>query len=228
MKQSVQGVTAIFVLFILTAFHMQVKAHYQRPEIYLEQISKLEKKWQEEKVKHLITSFHMQDFRQSVATILPRAIQEKKSYEKSYPLRSLASVLQKNSKEHILNLKSDSTFQAAARLYSEKKYTESIEIFKGLIINQPYSAKIPEAMFLLVDSYYNLNRYAEALEVYEKMIDLYPELEVTGYAMLRVGKIYEYHNKSDMAVDLYKTIISTFTEPNLRNLAHTSLRTAEL
>ena len=120
------------------------------------------------------------------------------------------------------------TFEEGARFHREKKYDNAVHTFENIIKYQPYSAKLPETMFLLVDSYYNLKRYEDALQIYEKMLDVYPELDVTGYAMLLVSQIYKFHNKPDKAVDLCKTVLQSFTNPDLVRMAHYALRQAEL
>ncbi len=223
---------SVFLSFclILTAgiayFYGEVRYYFNRPEIYLSQIKSLHKEVAHEKFRHQLTSYEFHDFRQYVATLLPNAVETKDA--KSYTTRSLASVVQKGKNESLLTQRARLVFEKGKDQFRQKNYLESNKTFTKLLRDHPYSAHVPEAMFLLVEGYFQLQEYDQVISAVNKMVDLYPELEVTGYALLRAGKVYETQERHDEAMSIYQTVIRSFPNRGLASLAQDSLREIEL
>ena len=226
--------TNIFVVYILSMtcalsfFYAELREYYTPIEQYKEKATRLEGKVQEERVKHLLTSYEFQEFRAYVGTVLPKAIQEVGPGEKSYPLRTLASVVQKQSSETLAVARANAIFENGKNLFRNKKYESAVEKFNKVIADHPYSAYVPEALFLLVESQFVLRNYDQCIHAINKMIDLYPESELTGYAMLRLGKVYELQDRHDEAIDIYKTVLISFPDRGIASVANSNLRAVEL
>ena len=226
--------TNIFVAFCLmiacamTYFYSELREHFSPADLYKEQIATLEKKVTTERLKHLITSYESADFRSYVATLLPEAIKQKDSQEKSYQLRGLASVVQKQNNENLTISRAQAVFDEGKKYFRENKYEEASRSFRFLVKNHPYSAHIPEALFLLVESTYVLREYSDTIAYTNQMLDVYPENELTGYALLRLGKIYELQYRLEEAMDVYKTILKSFPNKEVALLAKSNLREVQL
>lgn len=224
--------TSVFLSFslILTSaivyFYGEVRYYFNRPDIYLSQIKNLRQEVAREKFRHQLTSYEFAEFRQYVATLLPDAVKTKD--EKNYPLRSLASVVQKGKNESLLAQRAKDLFERGKAEFRDKKYTLSNRTFMQLLRDHPYSAHIPEAMFLIVEGSYQLQEYDQVISTVNKMVDLYPELELTGYALLRAGKVYEAQERHDEAISIYQTVMRSFPNRGLASLAQDSLREIEL
>jgi len=226
--------TNVLVVFILTLtlaesyFYACLRDFYSPAKNLRVQVSQLEDKVKSERLKHLVDSYEFAEFRNYVATILPNAIKEKGEGEKSFKLRSLASVVQNGSNEALAIEKAHMAFDTAKKYFREGKFEESNKLFALLIKNHPYSAYLPEAMFLLVEANFQLHQYDQCLVWGNKMIEVYPENELTGYAMVRLGKIYEYQDRHEEAMDIYKTVIKSFPNRGLASVAENALRSEQL
>ncbi len=226
--------TNVFVVYILslsctlTYFYAELREYFTPIKHYQEKVSRLEDKVKEERFKHLLTSYEFQDFRAHVGTLLPSAIKEKGEGEKSYPLRTLASVVQKHSSEKLMVARAKAVFETGKTLFRDKKYELAAAKFQELVKEHPYSAYVPESLFLLVEANFILRNYDVCIQAVNKMLDVFPESELTGYAMLRLGKIYELQDRHDEAIDIYKTVLISFPDRGLASLANSSLRAVEL
>lgn len=225
---------SVFLAFslILTAgiayLYGEARYYFHRPSIYIVEIKRLQEQVAREKFRHQLTTYEFQDFRQYVATLLPEAIKEKGSQEKSYPLRSLASVVQKGSRDGLLVQRAQSLFEKGKSQFREKDFVQSNKTFLRLIDEHSYSAHVPEALFLLVEGYFQLREYDQVIRTVDKMVDLYPELELTGFALLRAGKVYEFRDRHDEAISVYQTVMRSFPNRQLSSVAQDSLREIEL
>ncbi len=230
--------TNMFVVYILaitygmTLFYTKAREHFTPVDAYKEKIVHLEHKVKEERVKHMLTSYEFQDFRSHVGSILPEAIKKRdvdfKNSEKSFPLRTLASVTQRQPSNPLAFTRAKNIFEEGKRLFRDKKYEEAATSFTLLVKKHPYSAYIPEAMFLSIESNFILRRYDQCIEHANRMLDLYPDSELTGYALLRLGKIYEQQERHEEAIEIYKTVVKSFPFRDLASLATQQLRAIEL
>lgn len=215
MKSSVYVAYCSMISFLLISFYGEVKEHLASPEPYLRQIDVLRADIKKEELKHFVTAFEFEDFRQYVGTLLPGVIKEKGPGEKSYPYRSLASVTQKSSSETLNIQKAKDVFENGRSEFRSNRYAQAIESFDKLITQHPYSAYLTEAMFLKLESHFQLRQFDGSIAIMEKMVDLFPSSELTGYAILRVGKIYELQDRYDEAVALYQTVLKSFPDRGL-------------
>lgn len=226
--------TNIFVIFCLsvtlgfTYFYAQVREHFSPKDHYAAKIKKLEDVVERERLKHLLTSYEFADFRAHVGTLLPEAIKNKGPGEKSYPLRSLASVVQKSENANLNISRALNLYEESKKLFREKKYSLATQSLKLLIQKHPYSAYIPEAMFLVVESEFVLRNYDECVAYTNRMLDLFPEFELTGYALVRLGKVYEMQERHQEAIEVYQTVLKSFPQRDVANVAQGSLKAIQL
>lgn len=226
--------TNVFVVYILTLacgatyFYARVKEHFNPLVSYQKKVEHLEKKVKDERFQHLLTSYEFHDFRAYVGTILPSAIEEKGPGEKSYPLRTLASVVQKQNNEKVALSRAKNIFEEGKTLFRGKQYESAINSFRVLLKNHPYSPHVPEALFLLVESYFVQRQYDSCITYANQMLDIYPENELTAYALMRLGKIYEFQDRHDDAIEIYKTVLKVFPQRGIASLASGALRAVEL
>jgi TolA-binding protein len=226
MKNSVFLSFSLILTSAIAYFYGEVRYYFNRPEIYVSQINELKHEISAEKFRRQLASYEFQDFREYVATLLPNQIKTQDA--KSYQMRSLASVVQKSSNEPLMVQRAREMFERGKALFRDKKYTESNKTFVQLLRDHPYSAQVPEAMFLLVEGYFQLQEYDQVIAYANKMVDLYPELEVTGYALLRAGKVYETQERHDEAMSIYQTVMRSFPSRGLASIAQDALREIQL
>jgi len=226
--------TNLFTVFImtltmsLTVFYGRLREHFSPLDAYKERVVHLEDRIERERLKRLLTSYEFADFRGYVATLLPEAIRQKGPGEKSYPLRSLASVVQNRWNEKYEITTAREIFEQGKKSFREKKYEDAEKTFKSLWNNHPLSPYIPETLFLLVESTYALGRHEQSIEFANKMLELYPDLELTGYALLRLGRIYESKERMSDAASVYNTVLKSFQNQDLTKSAYSRLREVAL
>lgn len=212
----------------MTYFYSKVREFYNPLDEYKMKVTQLEERVKTERFKHLITAYEFQDFRSYVGTLLPQAIKEKGEGEKSYPLRTLASVVQKSVNENLAQARAKGVMDEGKKLFREQKYAKAVDQFEVLLKKHPYSPFIPEALLLLVESHFVLGNYDQVTFYANKMLDVYPESELTGYALIRLGKVYELQDRHSDAIDIYKTVLLSFPDRGLASVAQSSLRSVEL
>lgn len=199
-----------------------------RPDRYLAQIDQLKEKLKSKEVEQQVLQYQFQEFKQYVATLLPNELRKKDRLEKDYPLRSLASVVQKSSSSNLLEMRAGTLFESAKKEFRNKNFKVAASQFAQLARQYPYFAKTPEVFFFLVESYYQVDDFEQVVVYVNKMVDLYPELELTGYALLRAAKVFEKQDRHDEAVVFYETVLKTFPQREIASTAEAALRAIEL
>lgn len=226
--------TTVFVSYclalttLMTVFYGEARQYFNRPDPYIHRIENLKEDVESQKLKTLMTQSEFEDFRQYVATLLPGVIHEKGPGEKSYQYRTLASVVSKDSSDDFGNMKARQLFDKGKKYFREHQYDLAAQTFADVIGKHAYSAYVVEAMFLQLESNFQMRHFDECIAVMNKMLDLYPSSELTGYAMLRVGKIYEFNDRHDQAIQLYQTVLQAFPQRDLASLASQSLKAVQL
>lgn len=228
MKISILASFCVLLTAGWALFFARAKAFYDRPDHYIAKIELLNKKVKKEKLRHLFTQYEFEGFRQHVATLLPGVIEQKGKGEKSYPYRSLASVVHKSNSDELNQYGADQIFKSAKESFRQRRFHNAIKQFNVLIQKHSYSAHIPESLFLKLESHYQVHEFSHALAAYESLVDLYPTSELTGYAMIRVGKIYESEKRFDDATDIYRNVLAVFPQPEIASLAREQMKASGL
>lgn len=202
--------------------------YFSSPDRYQQQIQKLRNELEQNNLQKDLLVDQLIEFKMDVAKILPGILRQSPKGEKSYPLRSLASLVMAKDESYYKDSKMRRSLIAAKDLFANKKYKEAALSLKKFIVDYPFSINIAESFFLLAESYFQMEDYERSLLTIEKMIELFPQDELTGYAMIRMGKIYELQDRPEEAVDIYQTVLQVFPVRGLAAQARQSLSSLEL
>jgi tetratricopeptide (TPR) repeat protein len=111
--------------------------------------------------------------------------------------------LQPNSQTtHVTTSKKETQlFQEAQELRQQKRYNEAAEIYKKLLIDNPYNG---DYLFTLGQLYLALNQNQDAIYFYERALTLYPERQE-----IRIALAYSYffENKLNNSQLLFKVVL---------------------
>lgn len=158
----------------------------------------------------------LSDFKQNVAKVLPevssRGILAKRD------VRMVASIASVPTKTLSFNW-SAAAFEEGRNLFREKKFDQAIVSFKKTIEMNSSSKHLPEAYFLLAESYYLSGQASDFLRVVDQMITLYPDQDLTGFILLRMGQLFIKQSRPDEAKEVFSTIMKSFDLPELKSQA---------
>jgi TolA-binding protein len=108
-----------------------------------------------------------------------------------------------------LQTRLEERFQEGLVLRQETKYSEAVELFKGLHDEQPSFVRIPEALFQtaeIQDLY--LGRYSDALLTYLMLERDYPDAPEVFAARKQVAVLYKYRlNDCGQAIAVYQKVL---------------------
>jgi tetratricopeptide (TPR) repeat protein len=206
-KNIVRNQNFIFVTFCLVLTLGMLQFRHVLNETYGEeralrsQLSETEVLVEKEKMKAIVYQNQLIDMQSQVASLeLPDKVQGKEWIQ---ALRVPASVDK-------LEL-SSVAFAEGTKAFNGENYANSSKLFRELIEKYPASAKVIEARFLLVESYFRLNRLSECLDQIDEMINHYPDNKLTGYVMLRMGQIFGSKNQPEKMGEVYRMVIKNFS-----------------
>jgi TolA-binding protein len=108
-----------------------------------------------------------------------------------------------------LQTRLEERFQEGLVLRQETRYSEAVELFKGLHDEQPSFVRIPEALFQtaeIQDLY--LGRYSDALLTYLMLERDYPDAPEVFAARKQVAVLYKYRlNDCGQAIAVYQKVL---------------------
>lgn len=109
----------------------------------------------------------------------------------------------------------------AERFYEDKKYEDSLEMFRKLITNHGQTKLAIEAQFSIAEIYmYKTNRTERAIEEYEKIVDIYRQSPFAGKAMYKVGECYKKLKKDAEAISAYEKFIANYPQAEFLDYAY--------
>ncbi len=171
-------------------------------------------------LKQELIKFHFETYRQDVAEILPEVLLKKSKGERSFPLRSLASVTQRHSNDRVFSRLGKKLFIRGQRAFRLGGYKESVKALEVFVSDYSYSRHVIEAYSLLTESYYQLGDLEKSVKFIEAMVDQFPNHELTGFALVRMGTILSQQDRRDEAGQVYMTVMEAYkSTPSLRNQA---------
>ncbi len=159
--------------------------HFSGIDGLKEELKSVKNNLRSERVKVAIAEYQLEDYRQTVATYIPKAVKA----HSDYGLRSLASISQLNDS----GLKiSDPTkiVENGQKLCAEERFARGQVHLKDYIENFPMGKKVIEAHFLLHKCYMDAGDIADGISVTELMAKRYPESELTALALINSGDVY--------------------------------------
>jgi tol-pal system protein YbgF len=142
------------------------------------------------------------------------------------PHREIASVFADPDFKVIptLQIKGNQKFERGRNLFIDGEYSEASVVLESFVDDYSENANLPQATYLLGESYYELGAEESAIKAIDLLITHYPESELAGYAMVRLGKIFNSKSRPQEASELYNIVISEYPKSNASWLAKRSLK----
>jgi TolA-binding protein len=179
-----------------------------------------------EKLKWAMLNNQLEDFKTSVAQVIPN-YEKAANFEQKYALGKLTASIRNPASVEPIDL-SNQLLAKGKEEFSKQEFSKATETFKEVISRYPASVNAVESQFLLAESYFLNNKLDPCLDVIHLMMVQYPDQEMTGYIMLRMGLIYQGRKQNAEAMEVYKTVISNFKGSNgLVNQAQRLLKSLE-
>ena len=195
-------------------------------EIVKMKLENSEELLQEVTLQSKLREFEMRELKMAVASQLPSALKSKLNFQENYHMRNLASVVEAPVAE--LNIDQGSTlFESGKQAFREKKFEGAISKLEKFQAQYTNSSRLPEALFLLSESYFQIGKNESCVRTISSMTEQFPESELTGFALLRLGQIYEAEDRIEDSADIYRLIIQWFENPDLKRQAETALARLE-
>jgi TolA-binding protein len=182
---------------------------------------------QKEKLRTSLAMAQLKEYQESVAVVMPESVNTRLTKFSDYQMMQLGSMVRSPASEP---LELSGVYMSKAKSsFKQRRYKEAVEEFKQVVERFPSSMSVPEAHFMMAESYYLNNQPGEALDTIDKMITLFPENEMTGFIMLRMGQIFQDRKKPVQASEVYKSVIMQYGGSNLelKRQAEKLLKTTE-
>jgi TolA-binding protein len=192
-----------------------------------EQVAQLKAEIDRKDLGLMVRDQNLENFKAHVAATLPPSFEKIAAKAKDYPVRNLASISRKGSREKLDDLIAETLFETGKNLFRQKEYIRASRLFEKVINNHGYASQVPEALFLLSEAQYQLGQVEASSATIGRMMDLFPESELTGFALLRLGRIFEERDRYDEAVQIYRTVLKGFPYRTVATQAERSLREME-
>lgn len=213
----------ILIMGLLQSYNL-FKEYFSPLRDYQSQVSRLNHKVEQEKLKTALLQDQFKDFQFQVAEVLPDNRNGKDLH--SYQMRGIASIAKPGLES--LDL-SGSLREKMKAEFRSKDYKKSSQKAQEMIAKYPTSPFVVEAYFFLAESYFLNAQYQECLDVIDQMVQLFPDQELTGYIMLRMGQILQARNRSEEAAEVFQVIMKSFSQNmELKAQAEKLLKTVEL
>jgi tetratricopeptide (TPR) repeat protein len=109
----------------------------------------------------------------------------------------------------------------AERCYEEKKYEDSLDLFRKLIAGFGQTKLAVEAQYNVAEIYmYKTNQTERAIEEYQRTIDLYGHSLFAGKSMYKIGECYKKLLKFSEAISAYEKFIASFPQAEFLDYAY--------
>ena len=204
------------------------REHFSKNDVEKERIPILQSELERERLRSEVLKEQFLDFKVHVANILPQALDQYEKDERGFPLRSLASLTQKPRVDKLSEAFSLAPFERARHEFSQNHFEEAAQLLQKYIREYPYSVKLPESYFLLMESYYQSKNFSECTKTVDLMVRHFPENEMTGFALVRLAKMMEEQGRAREAMEVYRTVLKSFPYRDVASTAAESLRRIEL
>jgi TolA-binding protein len=220
-------ITLVLVLTIgLVQMNHVFHEYYSDSKDLKEELSVRQAQIEREKLKWAMLNNQLEDFRTSVAQVIPN-YQKNANYEQRYALGKLTASIRNPASVEPVDL-SNQLMAKGKEQFSKQEFAKATVSFKQAIERFPASANTLEGQFLLAESYFLSSQLDPCLDVIHLMMVQYPDQEMTGYIMLRMGLIFQSRKQNAEAMEVYKTVISNFKSSNgLVNQAHRLMKSLE-
>ncbi len=226
--------TQFYVTYILcitagmTYFYSVIKDHYSGKHTLQAQVEFLQSKYDKEKLKNYILSSDFEEYRQMVAeNIESPLLKQKKSPEKGYPLRTLASLSVRFPPMVVGPSPASELMREGKELFSYGDYEQAKNSFEKVVNLHDGSVHSIEAHFLLAESFFQMENYEACIDFVNKMVIHFPEHELTGFGLMRLAAIFEIRERGEEAAKIYRTILKNYESNDLKLEARSYLSRVE-
>lgn len=220
--------SAMSILFIGWVSLLGIfRDHFNKKDVEKERIPILQAELERERLRSDILREQFLDFKVHIASVLPEALDKYEKMEQGFQLRALASVVQKPKLDKLAEGMSMAPFERARYEFGKQNYTETSQLLQKYIREYPFSPKLPESYFLLMESYYQDKNYGDCTKTVDAMVRQFPENEMTGFALIRMAKIMEEQGRIRDAAEIYRTVLKSFPYRDVASSAHESLKRME-
>lgn len=138
--------------------------------------------------------------------------------------RNLASVVSDPAyKEQILWPAGTISYRHAKKVFTTGNYSRAAELLEEFLQKYPDHPQLPEATYLLSESYTALGNKEDSLRALNLLISHFPETESACLGLLRLGKIFEKDERLEDALEIYQMALPLHPKSNCENLAKSSL-----
>lgn len=226
------GPFLLFSVSLLSAwlcFHLWLRGEFRGDDRAAKaQIAALEREGALRRLDAQLARHELADWRQHVATLLPRDVVPSPIDVRPYALRSVASAIAGDVESTLELERASSLMERAKRDFRDKRFEESAHSLRELLSRYPTSRYAVEAHFLLGEALAIAKDYEGSVSAIEALVENYPESDETGFALYRLGQIYEAQNRSDDAAQMYRAILKHYARlDDLSQLARTALKAVE-
>ena len=106
----------------------------------------------------------------------------------------------------------NSLLRKAKKLFVASNYERSAELLEEFIRSNPDNPNMPQAFYLLEESYYHNDQTEAAIREINSLIAQYPETHFAALSMDRLGTIFTSQERVDEATEIYQTVIDHFPD----------------
>lgn len=186
------------------------RAHFALTPDSLYKAEKLEKEVAELKKDKAKLAYQFEDFRQNAALHWPEA--RKKDYR--WPASITVDL-------------SSTLYEKGRKLFQEKKWDQSSDVFVELIRDYPQSKWIAESYYYKCEILFQVRDFKASASCISEMAELFPENTLTGFQLMRLAQTHEIHGQVAEAIEVYRLVSEQFKEPMLVRQARESMARLE-
>lgn len=206
----------IFITFIwliatgLVWSYGAFRAHFAMTPESLFKAEKLERELALVKKEKAKLAYQFEDFRQNAALHWPEA--RKKDYR--WPASITVDL-------------SSALYEKGRKLFQEKKWDQSAEVFTEIIRDFPQSKWIAESYYYNCEILFQVRDFKASSSCISEMTELFPENTLTGFQLMRLAQTHEIHGQLAEAIEVYRLVSVQFKEAMLVRQARDSMARLE-
>jgi tol-pal system protein YbgF len=200
--------------------------YFDGAELEKARVATLQEKLAREEYALAKSEFKFSEYKDFLASQGVR-IQDQTSW--SDPTRAVASVMAESEYRDLPVLQpGELLFKKAKYLFASGDYKRSSELFDDFLSQYPDHPDLPEAGYLLSESFYLSGQVDRSINTIEFMTNHFPETEFSAFALVRLGNIFEKQDRPDEAVEMYNLVIKNFPKSQASKLAESMLQKVNL
>jgi TolA-binding protein len=175
-------------------------------------VARLEKKLQQNEHMLARSTFLFSEYKDA---LVAQGIKIDSTTKWSDPRRAIASVMADSDYRDLPKIQPGSqTLNKGKELFVAGDFKRSSELLDDFIRQNPDHPDLPEAAYLLVESFYMTGQIDRCINEVDFLTVHFPETEYSALALVRLGKIFESQDRADEAIEIYELVIKNFKNSN--------------